>query len=457
MSPVAHIRNSIEGFHPKNIPLMSRLSYRRELISWAFMPLMLSGLQAGTISIFLKKTYAGVSGVSPAQLNFAVSLLVAAKAIGFLASFLWASLSRGRHKVHFMVVLQVATACAVMLVACAPLSAGGLWLVTGLCILAWTIWSGVMTLRTGVWRANYPQEYRPRIAGRISSIDGLVGAVAGFSIGLCLDWDPMLFRALFVAMGVTGLMGAALYRRMPFRRLRRHLESEWAADTVKKPALSPLAIWRVLRADGWYRGYMSCMFTLGFGNLMLHPILAIALADEFDVGYGSGILISTVLPLLLMIVAIPFWSSRLERMHVIHFRSIHAWSFVTVSGLVFGGVLFHQIALLYLAAVCLGVGYGGGVLAWNLGHQHFSSAERDAEYMGVHITLTGIRGVIGPILGVQLYEYLNGLVSQTQAFSVCFGICLGANLIGAIGFGILSQLKRKDEARSGPGLQKAAS
>ena len=424
---------------------MSRLSYRRELLSWSFMPLMLSGLQAGTIAIFLKKTYADVPGISASQLNFAVSVLAAAKCFGFLSSFLWASLSRGKAKVPFMVALQLLTAATVGMIAIAPLSSFGMWWVTGLCIAAWSIWSGVMTLRAGVWRANYPDAYRPRIAGRISSVDGLVGALTGFAIGLCLDRNPESFRQLFVVMAVVGLVGALLYRRMPFRRQRQHLASECAADAKQRPSLSPVVIARVLRGDCWYRRYLVCMFAMGFGNLMLHPLLTIALADEFNVTYASGILISTVLPLLFMILAIPFWSRRLERMHVIQFRAIHVWVFASASALTLSGVMLHQIALLYLASMCLGIGFGGGVLAWNLGHQHFAPPDRDAEYMGVHITLTGVRGIIGPILGVQLYGMLAGSVTQTAALSVCFAICLATNITGAIGFVLLGILKKRSE------------
>jgi len=429
---------------------MARLSYQRELSSWWLLPLMLSGLQAGTIAIFLKKTFAGVEGISSWQLDFAVSILAASKAIGFLASFLWASVSRGRRKIRFIVGLQLLTAAIVASIAFAPRTQCGMWMVTGLCILAWTIWSGVVTLRTGVWRANYADSDRPGIASRISIVDGIVMAVAGLAIGGSLDYDPMTFRVLFGLMGCVGLVGALRYSRMPFRRERQHLATEQAADEKRRPSLSPMVIARVLRDDRWYRGYMACMFMMGFGNLMLHPILTIALADEFNVGYGSGIAISTVIPAVFMILSIPFWSRRLAKMHVIHFRAVHVWAFAAVSTLVILGVWLHQIALLYLSAVCLGIGYGGGVLAWNLGHQHFAPPDRDAEYMGVHITLTGIRGMIGPILGVQLYLLLSQWTGQRTAFLSCFAICLATNVLGGTGFVWLARSRTRSQNTTVP-------
>lgn len=430
---------------------MARLSYQRELLSWAFVPLLLGALQSGTIAIFLKKTFDGAPGVTSSQLDFAVSIVAASRSIGFLISVVWANFSRGRRKIQLMVWLQLTTAFFVALIALAPRTSAGLWTVVGLSIVAWTVWSGVTTLRARVWRANFRASYRPRVTGRLATVQAILIAVTGIGIGWCLDFDPMTYRYIFPCLAVMGVIGALLFRRIPFRRESQHLQDERAADADAdsngRKLLGPMVIARVLKEDPWYRGYMLCMFTMGFGNLMLHPVLAIALTDIFDVGYQQGIAIATVIPLLCMTVAIPFWSRRLERMHVIRYRAFHVWSFAIVSTLVVLGVWLHDIRWLYAGAVMTGVGWGGGVLAWNLGHQHFSPPERDAEYMSVHITLTGIRGVIGPLLGVQIYTALSAFGLGERALLICFGICLVMNIIGATGFVLLAKMLTKHEAK----------
>ena len=236
---------------------MARLSYQRELLSWGFVPLMLSGLQGGTIAVFMKKTFSGVEGISTDQLDLAVGIVAASKAIGHLVSFLWAGVSRGQRKIQFIFWLQIFTAFVIAAFAFAPRTAGGLWLVTGLSIVAWTIWCGVTTLRAGVWRANYARSYRPRIAGRIMTVDALLVAAAGLLIGYSLDVNPMTYRLLFPVLAVMGLVGALLYRRVPFRRETQHVAEEKKADRKKRPSFSPVAIARVLQEDRWYRGYMA--------------------------------------------------------------------------------------------------------------------------------------------------------------------------------------------------------
>ena len=414
---------------------MARLSYDRELLSWSFLPVMLSGLQSGTMAVFVKKTFADVPGISVNQLNFAVGMVIAAKAIGHLTSFLWASVSHGRPKIRFIVWLQVFTAVTIGLMALAPRSSTGLWMVTGLCVAAWTIWSGVITLRTGVWRANYHRSYRARVAGKLSTVHVLIIAAVGALIGFSLDIDPMSYRVLFPALAAIGAIGALFYGRVPFRRHKQHLLAERQTHRNERPSLNPLAIARVLSSDRPFSAYMACMFMMGLGNLMIHAPLVIVLTDQFHVGYQTGIAITTIIPLVCMTLVIPFWGQLLQRLHIVRFRAIHGWTFVTATGLVWVGAAVDQLALLYLAAVAMGVGWGGGVLAWNLGHQHFAPPNRDAEYMGVHVTLTGVRGLLGPLMAVEIYRWLAPFGWGSGVFVIC-AIC---NLIGMIGFIFLAR------------------
>jgi hypothetical protein len=44
--------------------------------------------------------------------------------------------------------------------------------------------------------------------------------------------------------------------------------------------------------------------------------------------------------------------------------------------------------------------FAGGKLGWNLGHNDFASDDQSTLYMGIHVTLTGVRGLIAPLAGV---------------------------------------------------------
>ena len=47
---------------------------------------------------------------------------------------------------------------------------------------------------------------------------------------------------------------------------------------------------------------------------------------------------------------------------------------------------------------------GLGQLNWRLGHMEFAEPQKDSLYMGAHLSLTGLRGIIGPFVGIYLYR-----------------------------------------------------
>jgi hypothetical protein len=89
----------------------------------------------------------------------------------------------------------------------------------------------------------------------------------------------------------------------------------------------------------------------------------------------------------------------------------------------------------------LGAAYAGANLGWNLGHNDFASLGRAQHYMGVHVTLTGVRGAIAPLLGVLLYEALEAMHSGAGRYSLILPLAMTA--AGAMGFnGMRKALQR---------------
>jgi len=192
-------------------------------------------------------------------------------------------------------------------------------------------------------------------------------------------------------------------------------------------------VWRqILLDDTRFRRYMTCMFVFGSANLMVGAPLIIMLKDQFHLSQSKSVAIMTTIPLLLMPLSIPVWSRLLDRVNILQFRAYHSWAFVTSIAIVFTAAITMQPWLLFIAAVAKGIAFGGGVLAWNLGHHDFASIEKSSQYMGVHVTLTGIRGLLAPIIGVSLYQTLEWIRPGYGA--IVFGLCLVGCMIGAIWF-----------------------
>lgn len=437
--PFVGVHRFVSSFHPRALPPMMRHSYSKELVCWWLLPLMLAAVEGSVIAVLVKNTFEDVPGVRKTELNYVVAMLQSAPSIAHLSSFMWAAISLGRRKVPMIQSLQIAMCVAVVLIGLAPHTRIGLYLLAGCVLLARVCWSGVITMRTGVWRANYPRADRTRIAGQLSSVQSVVITVAGAVIGLAVDWHPSSYHIVFFAAALGGVLGTWVYRGVRLRGERRLMRAE-AEGKAEQAFFNPLAIVNLLRRDRKYAGYMACMFVFGMGNFVTTSMLAIILRDQFRYDNFEGILITTVLPRIAMLSAIPLWAPLLSGRHVVRYRSIHSWTFVLASTLAMLAVGYQSGWLLMLMAIVLGTGFGGGELAWNLGHHDFAGDHNAAQYMGVHVTLTGVRGVLAPFVAVSIYEAL--LRVSEDAGNYVFGVSLILNLAGAIGFNVLRRVHR---------------
>jgi hypothetical protein len=396
--------------------------------------------------------------VADKPLNFAVAVLAGAPAFANITSFLWAALVHGRDKVRFIFWLKVATALMVATIALVPINAIGLLMLT-LCVIGTrSCWAGVVTIRSTVWRANYPRNARANMAGKLATIQAFVIAGTGLLVAEAMTLEEDSFRVLYPLAAVIGIVGAWIYRGLRVRGNRALLKAERAGST-KRALINPWAMVRILKEDRAYRGFMMCMFIFGTGNMMITAPLVIMLRDVFEMGYRGGMLISGVIPIALMPLSIPIWSKLLDRVHVIRFRAIHSWSFVAAALAMLLAAVLIEPTFLWIAAVLKGFAFGGGVLAWNLGHHDFAPAHRASQYMGIHVTLTGMRGFIAPILAVGIYEIIERYHPGHGGW--VFAVCLALNLIGTIGFmsmhkRMVARTQKMDFGDTGPPVQPPA-
>lgn len=440
MSPVTNALNSVGrafgSFHPAAVPTLSRGHYRRELTAWLLLPVMMGVVEGGVVAVIAKNAFAGV--VPDNVLNLFVAILSGAPAFANVTSFLWASLSQGRHKIRFLVTLQICTAVLVGQVAFAPTSAIGLVMLTAGAVGARMCWSGVVTIRTAVWRANYPRPIRAKLAGKLATVQAIGLAGVGLAVGAAMRANPTSYHIIYPAAAGFGILGAIAYGRMRMRGHAALLAQERASTSRHRR--DRLHIWTVLRADAPFRRYMIAMFVFGIGNLMVTAPLVIMLRDVFGFGYLGGIIITVTIPVALMPFSIPLWARFLDGSHIVRFRTVHSWAFVAATATFLIAGVTHTPWLLWVAASFRGIAFGGGVLGWNLGHHDFAPADRASHYMGAHVTLTGVRGLIGPLLAVQIYAMLEAWRPGTGPW--VFALCLGLNVIGALGFLVLLRTMR---------------
>ncbi len=442
-APVRLTRHVFVSFLPSSMPLLSRMNYRRELTATFFIPLVLAPVEGGVAGVIVKNAYEGV--VPDVALNFVVAALVAAPAFANVCSFFWARVAHGLDKVRFINALQVGMVLSVAAMALSPRTPTGLVVMLALVLATRLCYSGVITLRSTVWGVNYPRGARARVAGKLTTVQVLVVAALGYGLGEAMEWWPPAFRVMLPVGAAAALVGVLAWSRVRLRGRRRLLRMEREHGRADRPSLNPLGIIAVMRGDRRYDAYMSCQMLLGLGNMMTWAPVVIMVKDVFQYEYRAVSLTHSI-PLLIMPLSIPLWSRLLDRRHVVFFRSIHSWIFVASTLLVFGSGMLVSLPLLTLGVVLKGFAFGGGALAWNLGHHDFAPEGRQSQYMAAHVTLTGLRGLIAPFVGVALYQVFES--ARPGAGPWVFAVASAITCVGALGFVALHRSMSREGAES---------
>ncbi len=377
-----------------------------------------------------------------------VSVIGASMGLANIFAIWWGSMATRFERKRLLLASVLFVALVMTSVVLTPLvkQSWAAWLFMVQIVFAWVGVQASNTVRTSVWRTNYPDRLRGRILGRFAIWQMLFGGLFPVLAGGYLDGvlhvplttaridlsaipgaGPQAYAYVFPVGALFAVVAAAIYRRIHVRGRRRSARTE--RPTPQLPSLGGalafsesvpgwISTWalgfrtglreafEVLREDAAYRRYLFWQMVAGAANMIMVVPLVLILAERFEVTYLAAAGMLALLPQAVVIVSTPRWSRYFDHWDIGRFRGVQMllWGIgATLMGL---GAWRLSLPLMCLGIVVRAVGESGGRLAWQLGHMAFAPAHKDALYMGVHQALTGMRGLLMPLVGAFLYRYV---------------------------------------------------
>jgi hypothetical protein len=366
-----------------DIPPFALASYRRELRAEAALPACYALLEGGFVGVLADKVF----HLGP----FGIALISSSQLFGHLASAGWARLGERMHKVPLINALQLGVALLTGVMALIPATGAGAKLFVTALIVTHIARGGITTLRSVIWTQNYDAGTRARVTARLTFLSQGVLAAAAWFAGEWLDRSGLAFGAPYVVGAALGGIGALAYSGLRMRgEESRSAPPLGSAHAGRGPRASLFAL---LREDPLYARYLLWQSLLGASNMMIEPAVVVLVSRELMADASTSVALITVVPVALGVLLLPLWAVYVDRVHVAEFRARHSWLWA----------ISQAVAWVAAGRILLGIARGGGTLAWNIGHNDFAKPERAGAYMGVHATLTGVRGAFAPFLGAALY------------------------------------------------------
>jgi MFS family permease len=372
-------------------PAVAR-SFRCEQLTECTLPVALSLIEGGFAAVVAAKTFD-----APPWL---LAVISASPMFGNLSSFVWNRVASARSKVPMVVTLQGLVLVCVLAIALSPRSMVGATVLVCSVIVGRLLIAGVITARSVTWSLNYGRHLRARVTSRLQVLSSFITVLTTSVAGLILDAHPENYRWLYGLGALVGTIGVWSFSRVTVQGELRHrvLERQGDNDIDGRNGFV-----QILRADRKYARYQLHQFTSGVAAMMLEPALVYLVSKQLGASYIVSIGIIMIIPFAMNLITLPLWGRYLDRVHVAEFRARQNAMWVLGVLIMFWGALTGSLAWIAAGRFVNGIVNGGGSLAWQLGHNDFAPRDQLAAYMGIHVTLTGVRGAFAPFLGMALY------------------------------------------------------
>ena len=395
-----------------DLPPLTRPNYAAELRQITLWGLVVGAVDGALASIVASKTFHASEAVT--------TLVWALPSLMNVLNVFWSAFLRGRPRVRLFVIIAICGLVGVASIGVNPRTwPHADWVFAAQVGFIHLFLTGLITLRTTMWRANYPDTHRARIAGRLQTVRLLLTLASGSALGALFDWQAWAYQLMYPLIAVAGLASLWPLRRIRVRgeKLETRRYREQAAATALANARPAARLWSslaeagaILRTDRLFAKYMAAQFLLGAANFFTEPLLINIITKRFDFRYLDSVLMMTVTPSVVMLLTIRFWAPLFDRIGVLRFRIWNSlmWTLsylvTTIAMIVIllggDGLLPLMIVILGLARVVNGLGRAGATIAWFIGHLYFARPNQTELYMGIHVGLTGLRALIMPFIGL---------------------------------------------------------
>ncbi|MDD3104053.1 MAG: MFS transporter, partial [Candidatus Cloacimonetes bacterium] len=264
-----------------------------------------------------------------------------------------------------------------------------------------------------IYQKNIRVKRRASVYGYALSIGVGVSITLAFLAGRLLDNSEDSFRWILAISGVAGFISCFLLSRIKIKQ-------PLIDPTLVKPKIKLCDVFidpvlrtrKLLRENKAFACFERSFTLYGMGFIMMQPVIPIYMVDRLQLSYTSNFLAKGILSQIGMLLLSPILGKLHDKMHPFRyigfsFALLMAFPLLFVLSSIWAGESAIAVGIVFLAYSIFGIAMTGVNMAWNMSSIFFAGAQDAAMYQSVHVTLSGVRGLLAPLLGFTLLRIIN--------------------------------------------------
>ncbi len=269
-------------------------------------------------------------------------------------------------------------------------------------------------------RTNYKGDHFGSLYSYATTLNKIVMLFATFGFGLMLDKDPYAYAYVYPFLAGLGIGSIYLLSKIPFEQTQLEPKVGFIVSVRRSFA----NMWQIIAKNKPYRDFEIGFMLYGFAWMTTIAVITIFFDRVLNMNYSTVAFYKNAYNILAILI-LPFFGRLIGKIDP---RKFAVYTFLSLllfllflalteyfpqSFEFFGIKIYYSLILAYMAHAVFAATMS---LLWFIGSAYFAKDQDAANYQSVHLTLTGVRGMFAPILGVMLYELLG--------FSWTFGIAI---------------------------------
>ncbi|MFO8130446.1 MAG: MFS transporter [Bacteroidales bacterium] len=268
-------------------------------------------------------------------------------------------------------------------------------------------------------KTNYRHHNFGKLYSYATSLNKVIMLATIFVYGILLDRDNFVFVYVFPLVAFLSLISVIFLSRIDYSNVQQSVKGKNLWDSVR---MSVAGMNRILILNKPYRHFEIGFMLYGFAFMVSHTIVNIFFKEALELNYSSVAFYKNSYNIL-AIVLLPFFGKLLGNIDP---RKFAAFTFGSLTLYIFFLLMTEYIpvfidwweirfyATLVFAFIFYGIFAATMPLLWNIGSAYFCKPEEADDYQSLHLSLTGLRAVFAPLIGVFFYE----LIGFTGTFSL---------------------------------------
>ncbi len=268
-------------------------------------------------------------------------------------------------------------------------------------------------------KSNYEHPNFGELYGYASSVNKVLMLVSTFLFGILLDADRFAFRYVYPGLAILSIIGLFLLSNIQYEDTDFRSVKEPFFRAVRQ---SSIRMVNILRYNRPYLHFEIGFLLYGFAFMSTVAVITIFYEKALHLNY-SGVGFYKNVYNIIAILILPILGRMLGK------TDPRKFAIFTFSSLLFffffmglteylpynvqvAGIKIYP--LLLIAVLFNGIFAGAMALLWYIGSAYFCSSEEAADYQSVHLSLTGVRAIFAPLVGVFFYK----LIDFTGTFTI---------------------------------------